>query len=155
MSRERLEKLAAERMEALFDKTPGAREFHTGSWIDREYYKRHLIETVLRIRLNNEVDAYGLYKVGSKDNRLAATLAQYLSEENNHEGMFLRDLRRFGVEKDEVDALRPFPSTEYPFHQPARAVPSQRPHGRAAVSSSRRPRCRISRHRSVRSSHHW
>ncbi|MFI9819156.1 iron-containing redox enzyme family protein [Streptomyces sp. NPDC052013] len=113
MSRTRLEKLAADRMEALFEKVPGAREFHDGSWTDREYYKRHLIETVLRIRLNNEVDAYGLYKVGSKDHRLAATLAQYLSEENNHEGMFLRDLKRFGIEKDEVDALRPFPSTEY------------------------------------------
>lgn len=113
MSRERLEKLAADRTEALFEKVPGAREFHNGSWIEREYYKRHLIETVLRIRLNNEVDAYGLYKVGSKDHRLAATLAQYLSEENNHEGMFLRDLRHFGVEKEEVDALRPFPSTEY------------------------------------------
>jgi hypothetical protein len=74
---------------------------------------RHLVETVLRIRLNNEVDAYGLYKVGSKDHRLAATLAQYLSEENNHEGMFLRDLKQFGLSKDTVDATRPFASTEY------------------------------------------
>lgn len=113
MSRERLEKLAAEGMERLFEKVPKAREFHAAEWSDPDYYRRHLVETVLRIRLNNEVDAYGLYKVGYKDHRLAATLARYLSEENNHEGMFLRDLKEFGLSKDDVDATRPLPSTEY------------------------------------------
>jgi hypothetical protein len=111
--RERLEKVAAEGMERLFATVPKAREFHAGTWTEKEYYKRHLVETVLRIRLNNEVDAYGLYKVGWKDHRLAATLARYLSEENNHEGMFLRDLREFGLGKEDVDATRPFPTTEY------------------------------------------
>jgi hypothetical protein len=113
MSRERMEKIASDGLQQLFAKVPKAREFHQTTWIDRTYYVRHVIETVLRIRLNNEVDAYGLYKVGYKDHRLAATLARYLSEENNHEGMFLRDLREFGVTKEEVDAMRPFPSTEY------------------------------------------
>jgi hypothetical protein len=113
MLRDDMEKLAASQMEKLFKKAPKAREFHEASWTDHEYYKRHLVETVLRIRLNNEVDAYGLYKVGYKDNRLAATLARYLSEENNHEGMFLRDLQRFGLSKEQVDAMRPLPSTEY------------------------------------------
>ncbi|MFI8106018.1 iron-containing redox enzyme family protein [Streptomyces sp. NPDC086023] len=113
MSRERLEKLAADGMERLFRKVPKAREFHAGEWIDRDYYRRHLVETVLRIRLNNEVDAYGLYKIGYKDNRLASILAQYLAEENNHEGMFLRDLKHFGLSKGEVDAMRVYPSTEY------------------------------------------
>lgn len=113
MSRERLEKIAADNMQRLFDTVPRAREFHENTWIDRDYYVRHLVETVLRIRLNNEVDAYGLYKVGWKDQRLAATLARYLAEENGHEGMFLRDLKQFGLSKDDVDAIRPFPSTEY------------------------------------------
>ena len=97
MSRERMEKIASDGMQQLFANVPKMREFHETVWTDRTYYVRHVIETVLRIRLNNEVDAYGLYKVGYKDHRLAATLARYLSEENNHEGMFLRDLREFGV----------------------------------------------------------
>lgn len=113
MLRDNMEKLAAEHMEQLFERAPRAREFHEATWTDRDYYVRHLVETVLRIRLNNEVDAYGLYKVGSKDNRLAAILARYLSEENNHEGMFLRDLRHFGLSKEDVDRIRPLPSTEY------------------------------------------
>lgn len=113
MLREDMEKIAQNQMERLFERAPKAREFHAATWTDKDYYVRHLIETVLRIRLNNEVDAYGLYKVGYKDNRLAAILAQYLSEENNHEGMFLRDLRKFGLSKEDVDAIRPLPSTEY------------------------------------------
>jgi hypothetical protein len=110
--RERLEKVAQDGMERLFMQVPQARDFHVGTWIDREYYHRHLVETVLRIRLNNEVDAYALYKIGYKDNRLAATLARYLAEEYGHEGMFLRDIARFGLTKVEVDAIRVFPSTE-------------------------------------------
>jgi hypothetical protein len=113
MLRDEMEKLAAARMELLFDKVPRAREFHETTWIDRDYYIRHLVETVLRIRLNNEVDAYGLYKVGFKDHRLASTLARYMAEENNHEGMFLKDLEKFGLTKADVDALRPLPTTEY------------------------------------------
>lgn len=110
--RERLEKAAHDAMEDLFERVPKAREFHAGEWIDREYYQRHLMETVLRIRLNNEVDAYGLYKIGYRDNRLAATLAQYLAEEYGHEELFIRDIARFGVSKEELDATNVFPSTE-------------------------------------------
>lgn len=110
--REQLEKVTAARMELLFERVPRAREFHEGKWTDREYYQRHLLETILRIRLNNEVDAYGLYKIGYRDNKLAATLARYLAEEYGHEGMFLRDLERFGLTKEQVDEVRVFPSTE-------------------------------------------
>jgi hypothetical protein len=110
--REQLEKIAAERMDFLLDGTPKARDFHEGNWTDEAYYKRHLVETILRIRLNNEADAYGLYKIGYKDNRLAATLARYLAEEYGHEGMFLRDLERFGLSKAQVDAIKVYPATE-------------------------------------------
>lgn len=110
--RDRLEKAASDAMEELFARVPRARGFHHAEWLDRNYYERHLIETVLRIRLNNEVDAYGLYKIGSRDNRLAATLAQYLAEEYGHEDLFIRDIARFGVTREELDATSVFPSTE-------------------------------------------
>jgi Iron-containing redox enzyme len=103
---------AAHEMERLFAKVPFAREFHTGASSHPEYYKRHLMETILRIRLNNEVDAYCLYKIGYKNNKLAVKLAQYLAEELGHENFFLQDLKGLGVEKDELDATAPFFSTE-------------------------------------------
>lgn len=107
-----LEKVAREEMQQLFAAVPMAREFHHGEWIDQGYYRRHLVETVLRIRLNNEVDAYSLYKIGAKDNRLAQILAQYLAEEYGHENMFVRDIEHFGISKKNLDEISPLPSTD-------------------------------------------
>lgn len=104
-SREAFEAAAAEEMERMFATVSRARDFHEGDWIDERYYARHLAETVLRIRLNNEVDAYALYKIGARDNVLAARLAQYLAEEYGHEHMFSRDLKRFGISREDLDRM--------------------------------------------------
>ena len=111
LDRARLETLAAELLEKQFDRVPKLRELHRGEWIDRDYYIRHITETVLRIRLNNEVDSYALYKVGSQDDNLAAKLARYLAEEFGHENMFTKDLQKFGLTIDELNATPVFPST--------------------------------------------
>ncbi|MET8758733.1 iron-containing redox enzyme family protein [Lentzea sp. NPDC004782] len=112
LDRTRLEKLAADLMEEQFQRVPQMREFHAGEWIDRDYYIRHVIETVLRIRLNNEVDTYALFKVGSKDDTLAANLAKYLAEEFGHETMFTRDLKKFGLSAEELETYDVFPTTK-------------------------------------------
>ncbi|MGW4211250.1 iron-containing redox enzyme family protein [Lentzea sp. NPDC004789] len=112
LDRTRLEKLAADLMEEQFQRVPRMREFHAGEWIDRDYYIRHVIETVLRIRLNNEVDTYALFKVGSKDDTLAANLAKYLAEEFGHETMFTRDLKKFGLSAEELETYDVFPTTK-------------------------------------------
>jgi heme oxygenase-like protein len=111
LDRERFETLCAEHMEKQFGRVRKMRELHTGEWIDRDYYVRHLMETVLRIRLNNEVATYALYQVGSKDDVLAGAMSRYLYEEFGHETMFTRDLDAFGVSVDELNATPEFPST--------------------------------------------
>lgn len=111
-NRARFEKVAATEIQKLFAASPTAAAFHRGEWIDREYYRRHLVETVLRIRLNNEVDAFALYKIGFKDNHLAQILAQYLAEEYGHEGLFLRDIQKFGLTAEQVDGINPLHSTD-------------------------------------------
>jgi hypothetical protein len=98
-------------MEKQFDRVPMLRDFHEGTWMDRDFYKRHMIEAVLRIRMCNEADAYALYKASSGDYRLAAKLARYLAEEIGHEGMFVRDLERFGVSLADINATQVFPAT--------------------------------------------
>ncbi|WP_051967504.1 iron-containing redox enzyme family protein [Kitasatospora mediocidica] len=112
LDREHLESLAAELMEKQFQRVPKMRELHAGEWTDRAYYIRHITETVLRIRLNNEVDTYALFKVGSKDDSLAAKLAKYLAEEFGHESMFTRDLVKFGLTLEELEETEVFPSTK-------------------------------------------
>ncbi|MEU5881907.1 iron-containing redox enzyme family protein [Spirillospora sp. NPDC047279] len=111
LDRQFLQGLAEECMERQFARVPRMRDFHAGEWTDREYFIRHKTETVLRIRLNNEVDSYALFKVGSKDDALAAKLAQYLAEEYGHENMFTRDLVKFGLSLEALNATPVFPST--------------------------------------------
>jgi hypothetical protein len=110
--RARFEKVAETEIQKLFSASPETAAFHRGEWIDRKYYRRHLVETVLRIRLNNEVDAFALYKIGFKDNHLAQILAQYLAEEYGHEGLFLRDIEKFGLTAEQVDSIQPLHSTD-------------------------------------------
>lgn len=110
--RQTLESAATQSMEQAFHSVPMMREFHHGEWMHKDYYIRHLVETVLRIRLNNEVDAYCLYNIAAKDNLLAAKFSFYLAEEYGHEGMFIADLAEFGLSKDELDAMDPLFSTQ-------------------------------------------
>lgn len=102
ITREELELHARNEMENLFEKVPFTKEFHEGESIHLEYYKRHLMETIIRIGLNNEVDGYCLYKIGYKNNFLAQKLSQYLAEEYGHDSMFLMDLKKFGIKEEEV-----------------------------------------------------
>lgn len=111
-TRSEMELLAKQEMEKLFNKVNFAKEFHQGESIDKNYYKRHLIETVLRIDLNNEVDAYSLYKLGYSDSFLSQKLSEYLAEEIGHDSLFLHDLKKQGVDKEEVEKTSPFFSTQ-------------------------------------------
>ena len=78
-------KIALGEMERIFNSVPYIREFHRGEVTNKKYYIRHVVEIILRIKLNNEVDAYSLYKLGYKDNLMSKRLATYLSEEYGHE----------------------------------------------------------------------
>lgn len=108
---DRMATMAAELMEREFKRVPRMRDFHLGAWTEQKYYVRDLVETILRIRLNNKVSAYALYKIGHSDDPLAAHLAKYLAEEYGHEHMFMHDLKAFGVTPGDVDATDPFPAT--------------------------------------------
>jgi hypothetical protein len=107
-----IESYVATKMEGLFQKVIFTREFHQGKATKLSYYKRHLVETIIRIRLNNEVDAYCLYKIGYSDNYLAMKLANYLAEEYGHENYFLTDLKKFSISEEEIKNTPPLFSTQ-------------------------------------------
>ncbi len=106
------ERIAQQAMSEMFATSPETAAFHRGDWIDGGYYRRHLVETVLRIRLVNVVNAFALYKIGCKDNILAQTLAQYLSERYRQEEKLLREIRSFDLSVDDVERITPFHSTD-------------------------------------------
>lgn len=108
----RFEELAQHAMDQIFTTSPETAAFHRGDWIDSEFYRRHLVETVLRIRLNNEANAFALHKTGCKDNALAQMLALYLSQAYGKEDQFLDDIEKFGLPATAVDNIAPFNSTD-------------------------------------------
>jgi hypothetical protein len=107
-----LEQRAALGMERIMATVPFTREFHEGTATHRGYYTRHMIEAVLRIRLNNEADAYCLFKISKCLNRPATQLVQYLAEEYGHDEILAQDLVAFGVTEHELAATPPFFATE-------------------------------------------
>ena len=100
------------RMEALFRSVPYTNDFHLGNSTDREYYKRHLLEAVIRIGLNNDVDTYCLHKIVSNNIPVAKKLLDYLTEEYGHDAMISRDLERFGITQQDIENTVPLFSTK-------------------------------------------
>ena len=106
------ERHALEQMEKLFDSVLFTREFHLGQATDREYYKRHLLEAVIRIGLNNDVDTYCLHKIVSSNASVAKKLLDYLKEEYGHDSMIAKDLEKFGITETEILETKPLFSTK-------------------------------------------
>ena len=110
--KQELEGIAHAQMEKMFSDVPFARDFHLGQKTDLLYFRRHLIETVVRMRLDMQTDAYALYKMRPLDNELSKKFAQYLSEESGHDDMFLVDIQKFGISRAEAISTKPLLSTE-------------------------------------------
>ncbi len=98
-------------MKNLLEESSFISEFHLGISTQKEFYKRHILETLLRIQINNDVDAYCLYKLGKKQQTLAGRLATYLVEEYGHDKLFQKDLSYFGMTQQDIENSQPFRST--------------------------------------------
>lgn len=91
---------------------PKSSLFHEGKWISWSYFTRHLIELVLRTRLNNQADAYALYLLGTKDLWLSRDISSYLGAEYTHEDFSILDLKTLGINEQQIYKTTPFFSTE-------------------------------------------
>lgn len=98
-------------LDAEFKKDNIMGEFHQGDWFNEHYYKRHILECVIRIHMNNELDARAV-QVAAVDNISAAKqLSYYLYDEFGHDEMFGQDLITYGYSKSDVQAEFAFPET--------------------------------------------
>lgn len=104
----RLDELIAK----FYDEVPWATHFLSGEKIHLDYYKRHNVETVLRIRRKRLVDAYAIRYFTLNDPKAAALWCHYAEDEMLHDRMFLRDLQRVGVTADEAYATEPMQATK-------------------------------------------
>lgn len=84
---------------------PYATHFQNADQVNQEYYARHLIETVYRIRMLRVSESKALAEIAKVSPEAAKIWANYEMEEMVHDEMFLMDLKRvLGVSKEEAFA---------------------------------------------------
>ncbi|MEU1127925.1 hypothetical protein ABZ371_31170 [Streptomyces sp. NPDC005899] len=83
-----------------------------GKNVDSEYYKRNLIETAWRIRLLRVSEAKALVEIAKRSPEAAQVWANYEQEEMLHDELFITDLEKAGVSREEFLATEPYLSTK-------------------------------------------
>lgn len=100
-------------IENVYKTIPYANHQKESKDIDKEYYKRHSIETPIRIKLKRTVDALVIHYFTKHNPQAAKDWARYTDEEMLHGQMFAKDIERmWGLSFDEVMAHRPLLSTQ-------------------------------------------
>ena len=79
--------------------------------LDEEYYLRHRVETIKRIRLTSRTDALALARMVDEDYDAARLWSRYATREMNHDLLFQQDLERHGYTAAQIDATPPLAST--------------------------------------------
>jgi hypothetical protein len=95
----------------FYDNVPYARHQLEASEINLGYYKRHNIETILRLRRKRTIDALAIRYFTKVDPVTAKAWAHYTDDEMLHDTLFAADLAKVGVAKPEIYATEPLLST--------------------------------------------
>lgn len=83
-----------------------------GTQVHSEYYRRNLIETAWRIRLLRVAESKTLAEIAKRSPEAAQIWANYEREEMLHDELFIQDLERSGVSREDFLATEPFLSTK-------------------------------------------
>ncbi|PKG37195.1 hypothetical protein [Psychromonas sp. Urea-02u-13] len=106
-----LEQQVKELMAVEFGKVPKMENFHTSDWFNENYYKRHILECLLRIHMNNEMDSRAVAIATQSNTALAKMLSYYVYDELGHDEMFARDLDQYGYTATDIQLSSVFSST--------------------------------------------
>jgi len=110
--RAEIDALLERRLTRFYQTVKGADHLLTSDAIDPEYYKRHVIEIILRLRLKRVIDALTVHYFTKTDPVLAKKWAGYTEDEMLHDSLFATDLERIGVSKEEIYSTDPLLSTK-------------------------------------------
>ncbi|WP_239333228.1 iron-containing redox enzyme family protein [Frankia sp. CiP3] len=110
--RAQVDDLLDDKIKRFYAEVPYADHQLSGTDINLEYYKRHNIETILRLRRKRTIDALAIGYFTKRDPIRGAQWAHYVEDEMLHDEWFAGDLAKVGVTKAEIYATEPFPSTK-------------------------------------------
>jgi len=100
-------------IERIYEEVPYANHQKVAAEIDLEYYKRHSIETPIRIKLKRTIDALVIHHFTKTNPRAAKEWANYTDDEMLHGQMFAKDIQRlWGLSFEEVIGTGPLFSTQ-------------------------------------------
>jgi hypothetical protein len=96
----------------FYDEVPYATHQKDSASVNLNYYTRHTIETILRLRLKRSVDALTILYFTKRDPQLAKLWAAYTEDEMLHDAWFVADLNKVGVLRDQIYATEPLLATK-------------------------------------------
>jgi hypothetical protein len=110
--RGRIDALLDDFIVRFYAESPAARHLRESASVDVEMFKAHTVQTILRIRLARMADARAILLFAKSDPFAAQRWAKYAEEEMLHDKLFLKDLKRLGMEEAAVYATEPFLATK-------------------------------------------
>jgi hypothetical protein len=110
--RAKVDALLDSMIESFYKSVPAARHLASSDQVDMEMFKRHTVETILRIRLARIADSKALFLFTKSDPVAAHKWAKYTEEEMLHDRLFLKDLKNVGMEEAAVYGTDPLLATK-------------------------------------------
>ena len=96
----------------FYTSVPGATYLKDSKDINVEYYKRSVVEIILRLRMKRTIDALTIHYFTKNNPFLAKKWSQYTEDEMLHDRMFAADIERLGMSTDDIYDTEPFFSTK-------------------------------------------
>lgn len=96
----------------FYETVPFAQHQKNAAELNLDYYKRHNIETILRLRRKRTIDALAIKYFTKVDPVQAKAWAHYTDDEMLHDRLFAADLAKVGVTKDQIYSTEPMLSTK-------------------------------------------
>lgn len=99
-------------IERFYETVPYGDHLKAGDQVDAAYYKRFTVEIILRLRMKRVIDGLTIHYFTKHDPVLAKKWCNYTEDEMLHDSMFLADLERLGMTRDEVYGTQPLFATK-------------------------------------------
>lgn len=104
--------LLRDMVERFYREVEGADHLYRAKDINMDYYKRHIVEIILRLRMKRWIDALTIHYFTKHNPVLAKKWCAYTEDEMLHDSMFAKDLERVGVSKEEIYSTEPMFTTK-------------------------------------------
>ncbi|MFD9338535.1 hypothetical protein ACFWBF_29670 [Streptomyces sp. NPDC060028] len=110
--RKRVDAILDSFIKDFYETVPFAQHQKNAAELNLDYYKRHNIETILRLRRKRTIDALAIKYFTKVDPVQAKAWAHYTDDEMLHDRLFAADLAKVGVTKDQIYSTEPMLSTK-------------------------------------------